>query len=336
MKRTSRQLRLQDGLFLCAAIFSLLFLTAVEGNAADPDYPSRPIDYVTFASPGSTQDLIGRLMADIIAKEKILSQPMVVLNKTGSGGAVAFGYVYERKGNPHLVLIVPSASFLLTPMLTKLPYNYKSFVPLCNLAVDGSVLAVRSDSPFKTVDDLFAEAKKKPKELLQGGGSFTAPENMQGRAMQKIKGVQWNFVSFAGGSNEALVNLLSGNVHFILVNPDAVRDHVRSGKVRVLLNCAPTRFSLFQDVPTVKEAGLGEPVGTYRGMVGPPDMPEYAAKKLEAVFKRITENDRFKKYIEDSMMQPAWMPSQEYGKFLDEENSRWKTWASEFDLLKKK
>ncbi len=81
---------------------------------------------------------------------------------------------------------------------------------------------------------------------------------------------------------------------------------------------------------------MGEPIVTYRGIVGTPNMPDYAAKKLESVFKKVMENERFKKYIEDSVMQLAWMSSQEYGKFLNEESDRWQVLLSEVDLLKKK
>lgn len=334
MERDDRQWKTQRGLLFCMAIFSVLLLMVVDGKAAEPSYPSRPIELVTHNAPGGAMDVFVRLISDIIQKEKILNQPLVVVNKPGSGGAISLGYALAKKGNPHVVVAVGTGSFLLTPLLEKLPYNYKSFTPIANMAVDGNLLVVRSDSSFKTVDDIIAEAKKRPKELIQGGPSFTSNVSMAGRYIQKLKGVKWNFISFPSDP-EALLNVLSGNVHFAFSSPQTVLDYVRAGKLRVLLTGAPNRYAEFKDVPTTQEAGLGEPWVTNRGIVGPPDMPEYAVKKLEAAFKKVMDSDRFKKYMKDMLMQPFFVSSQDYLKLLDKESDRWKVSLSELDLEKK-
>jgi tripartite-type tricarboxylate transporter receptor subunit TctC len=80
---------------------------------------------------------------------------------------------------------------------------------------------------------------------------------------------------------------LGGNVHFSFVSPHQALDHVHTGKLRVFLACAPNRYPEFKDIPTIKEAGLGDPIVTYRGIVSPPNMPDYAAKKLEAALKKV-------------------------------------------------
>jgi putative tricarboxylic transport membrane protein len=337
MRREVMQLRTTCGLLLCVSILLMLLLIAIDSKAADPsaDYPSRPIELVVHSGPGSGADMFGRIISDIVQKEKILSQPIVVVNKVGGGGAIAQGYVFERKGNPHIIHGASSSTFLVTPILEKLPYNYKSFVPIANTVVDGAVLVVRSDSPFKTADDIIAEARKRPKELIQGGASITSSETMMGRSIQKVKGVQWSFISFADGP-QALVNVLAGNVHFTFIGPSVVIDHVRAGKLRVLLACAPNRFAQFKDVPTTKEAGMGEPIVSYRGIVGPPNMPDYAVKKLEVALKKVVDSYRFKKYMEDGAMQLAWMSSNEYSKLLDKLNDQWRELLRDVDLLKKK
>jgi putative tricarboxylic transport membrane protein len=335
MKRKYDQLVPQYSMALCMTIFLMLFFMAVVGRTADPgaDYPNKPIDYVVHVAPGAMHDIMGRLINDIMQKEKILSQPLVVVNKQGAGGTVAASYLLERKGNPYLVLAVSTSSFLLAPLLEKLPFNYKSFTPLCNLNAEGSVLVVRSDSPFKTIDDLIAYAQKRPKELLQGGGSPTSAGGIMGRSMQKVKGVQWSFISFKG-DEEALLNVLSGNVHFIFLNPSEALEYVRAGKLKILLACTLDRLTQLTDIPTMQEAGLGYTYIPYRGIVGPPNMPDYAVKKLEAAFRKVMYSDRYKKYLEDKVVQPAWMSSQEYSKFLEEENGRWRVRLPELNLLK--
>ncbi len=337
LRKNARQLKVRYFVLLSVTIFSLLFFIAVDGKAADPSatYPSRPIDLVVHGAPGGSADTMGRLISDIVQKEKILSQPLVVLNKQGSGGAVAMGYLLEKKGNPHTVLIVPSSTYIVTILTEKLPYDLKSFTPVANLVADGCVLVVRSDSPFKNIEDLIAEAKKRPKQLIQSGASFASNDSMMGRSIQKLKGVQWNFLSFAS-EPEAILNVLSGTAHFAFPNPSGVIDHVRAGKLRVILAGAPNRYPDFKDVPTIKEAGLGDPIVTCRGIVGPPNMPDYAARRIEAVFKKVVETDRFKKFVNDSMLQPVWMSAGEYSQYLYKETDLWKVRLSELDLLKKK
>ncbi len=331
-----RQVTCRNGLVGGLAIVMLLFLT-VTANGANPadDYPNKPIEFVTHQPPGGSMALLGRLVDKIMKEEKILSQPLVIVNKTGSGAGMALAYVFERKANPHVVLAVGSNSFLATPLREKVPYTYKSFTPICNLIADGAVLVVRSDSPFKTVDDLIAEARRRPKQLNQSGSSFVSNESLMGKSIQKVKGVQWDYISFTGDA-EATLAVLGGNADFQFVNPSGIVEHVKAGKLRVLLNGAPSRYEAFKDVPTIKEAGLGDPIILYRGIAGPPDMPEYAVKKLEAAFKKAMGNAQFKKYIDDALMQPFWQSSSEYGKFLDEENMRFKGWLDELGLLKKK
>jgi len=321
--------------FIVIASLLFLALSANDANSED-NYPNRAIEFVTHQPPGGSYSRLARLMNKIMQEENIFpGYPLVVVNKSGGGAAKAIGYVFAKKGDPHITLAVGSNSFLATPLRENVPYTYKDFTPICNLIADGSVLVVRSDSPFKTIDDLIAEAKKRPKQLNQSGSSFVSNESLMGKSIQKVKGVQWDYISFKG-DGEATLAVLGGNADFQFVNPSDIVQHVKAGKLRVLLTGAPSRYEAFPDVPTIKEAGLGDPIILYRGIAGPPDMPDYAVKKLQEAFKKIMENPQFKKYVDDALMQPFYMSSKDYSKFLDEEYVRFKGWLDELGLLKKK
>jgi putative tricarboxylic transport membrane protein len=169
MYRDNKQLRPRRFMLFYSAIFPLLFLVATDVKAANPtaDYPSRPITYVNHSSPGANSDIFSRLVSDIVQSEKMLSQPLFVLNRPGGNGGIAMEYLFQRKGNPHIILNVSSSVFISTTILEKLPFNITSFTPLVTMAADGGVVVVRNDSPFKTFDDIIAEARKRPKELVQ-------------------------------------------------------------------------------------------------------------------------------------------------------------------------
>jgi putative tricarboxylic transport membrane protein len=335
LERNCRKMKSPLVMLCCVALYSLLLLAATDVMAADPsadNYPSKPIEYVVHSSAGGINDLMARMIGDIFQKEKTLSKPVVTVNKPGAGGGMAMGYVFAKKGDPHVILNIPTTTFIGVTLTEKLPYNIKSFTPIVNMAAQGSVMVVKKDSPFKTAQDLITEAKKRPKQLIQGGYSFTAHQSLMGRVMQKQMRVQWNFISFKNQA-EALLNVLSGNVHFAFVSPMHVEDHVRAGKLAVILNCSNERDPRFKDIPTVKEAGMGEPVMAYRGILGPPNMPDYAVKKLTVAFKTLLNNDRYQKFSED--MEPAWMTSVEYGKLLAKEHDQLEELLGELKLLKK-
>ena len=306
---------------LCHLVFlslSILSITVFNTYALSAEYPSRPIEIVTHSAPGGPNNLIAHLIADIVQKEKILPQPVYVTLKPGSGMAKAFSYLLEKKGEDHLWAITSSGLILGTPLRVKVPYNYKTFTPIANLCVDGSVLIVSAKGPYKTIDDIFAGAKKNPNKLSQGGSSISSNEAMMGKVMQRIKGVQWKFVSFKG-EMEAATNVMGGNIDFAFLNPSSVLEHVRAGNLRVLLAASTKRYKAFPDVPTITEAGLGKAQISYRALIGPPEMPQYAAKTLEATAKRIVESALFKKYMEQSMMQEEYMDAKQLAAFWEED-----------------
>lgn len=330
--------RLKTGLALGAAALALLF-GATQGRAADTaaNYPSKPIELVVTVTPGNAADLIARLMADIIQKEGWLSQPIVVVNKPGSGGSVAMPYVFEKKGDAHVVMMAGSGAILNTPQRIEVPYNYDSFVPIVNLAVDGEVFVVRADSPYKSIKDVFEAAKKAPETLIQGGGAYAGTDGMIYEILQKVSGAKWNFLSFKGSNPEALLNMMGGSVHMMTPNPNTILDYARTGKVRVLLTMAPERYKEFPDVPTMKELGYSDAIMEWRGFQGAPGMPDFAVKKIAEVFKKVYEHERFRKTVVDEMqMQLAYMDTPAYTKFLGEEYARWTEWLRAVDLLKKK
>ncbi len=308
--------------------FSLRYITVVSlfmvgasfftFDALSAEYPSRPVEIVTHSAPGGPNNLIAHLIAEVVQKEKILPQPVFVTLKPGSGMAAAFSYLFEKKGEDHLWAVTSNGLILGTPLRVKLPYTYRNFTPIANICVDGSVMIVSAKSPYKTMDDVLAAAKKSPNKLAQGGSSITSNEAMMGKVMQKIKGVQWKFVSFAG-EMEAATNVMGGNIDFAFLNPSSVLEHVRAGNLRVVLAASTKRYKAFPDVPTVQEAGLGKPQISYRALMGPPEMPQHAVKTLETAAKKIVESAQFKKYMDQSMMQEEFMDAKKLAAFWEED-----------------
>ncbi len=297
---------------------SILGIACFGAPAQAADYPTHPIEIVTHSQPGGPNNFIAHLISEVVQKEKILPQPVFVTLKPGSGMATAFSYLYEKKGEDHLWAVTSNGLIIGTPMRVKVPYTYKDFTPIANICVDGSVMVVSAKGTLKTMNDIITTAAKNPNKLVMGGSSITSNEAMMGRVMQKIKGVQWKYVSFAG-EMEAATNVMGGNIHFAFLNPSSVIEHVRAGNLRVVLAASPKRYQAFPDVPTIEEAGLGKPQISYRALIGAPNMPAAAVTALEAAAKKIVQTGQFKKYMEQSMQQEAFMTGKQLASFWDED-----------------
>ena len=144
--------------FLVAAICA----TAVpQGGLHAQPYPSRPIEFNVHTSPGGGTDLFARTVTEILIKEKAFPQPIIVSNRPGGSGAIAFNHVKGKRGDPHVVLTMATGSFLTATVRKELDLGLEHFTPLVSFAVDPQVIAVSVDSKFKTVKELIDAGRKR-------------------------------------------------------------------------------------------------------------------------------------------------------------------------------
>ncbi|MFZ5648581.1 MAG: Bug family tripartite tricarboxylate transporter substrate binding protein [Bacillota bacterium] len=301
-------------------------------SAGKQSYPSKPVEFVVHTNPGDGVDLFIRTAADIINKEKLFPQPVNVINKVGGSGAVAMGYVSGKEGENH-TLITSQPSTLTTPLRNNLGIGYKDFTHIARVIAEESVVAVRADSPYKTMSDLIAEAKKKPKGVSHGTGVLGAADTVLDFLIAKATGVQFNVVSFKGGG-ENIVALLGGNVDFVTVNPSEVIGQVEAGKVRLIGIASDKRLPKLPDVPTLKEQGIDVVFQSFRGVSGPKGMSPEAVKFWEDAFKKVAATEAWKKYLNDNMISDVYLAGQEYGKYMEEQDKMYSSVLKEMGVLK--
>jgi putative tricarboxylic transport membrane protein len=281
------------------------------------DYPSKPIELVTHNQPGAVMDIMSRIIADIVQQEGLLSQPIVVVNKPGAGGGAMLGYLLERRGDPHVFMASPVNTLLQLPLTENLPYTYKDFTPIANLVFDGSLLVVSASSPYNTIEDLIADAKARPGELNMSITSLTGSNGTMARQIMRTSGVEYQLVTFASNP-ESVVAVINGTVDFTLANPGNVSEHIRAGSLKPLLTASSVAYPAELAAPLMEESGLGKPRVSYRGFFGPPEMPDYAHKKMEDTLKAVFESKRFQDYMAENYMTPGFIPSGEYSSLLDQ------------------
>ncbi len=247
-------------------------------------YPDKPIEKTVTFKAGGAADIAGRLAAK--AAEKHLNQPISVVNRTGGGGSIGFDYVGQQKNDGYNIGWL-SASILTTTILGKLPYDYTHWDYVCGVTVDATTIAVRSDSPYKTLPDLIKHSKDNPGTIKighAGVGSFTYTT---GAVLMNNQGAK---VVFVPVGKRRLPSLLAGEVDAISVHPPELMASVRGGKVRMLAVSTPVKMSAYPEVPTFESLGMDVGFYQFRGVFVPKGTPKAIIKKLSDAYK-LAQND---------------------------------------------
>ncbi len=193
-------------------------------------YPEKPITFVIQSSAGGGSDIFARTLAAAVEKDKLLPQPIVVENKPGGSGAIAYAYVAGKKKDPYYILTA-TPSFLTTPLMGLTPVGLKDFTPIANFAFDQFMLMVNVNSKYKSVSEIVAEAKANPKKVTIGGTQFGGSDSMAIYQIEKAAGIKFNYIVFNGGG-EVNAALLGGHVDMASSNPGEALELYKAGKVR--------------------------------------------------------------------------------------------------------
>lgn len=299
----------------CIIAGAFCLLIAGEAGAYKP---TRPIEVVVHTGPGGGSDLLARSVASMMEKEKLLPVRLQVVNKTGGGGAVAAAYLAEKARDQNTIGFFTGV-WLTNPLVTdKAKVTLRDLTPIARLVLEPALIAVKADSPYRSLKDFIAAAKQKPGELKQSGGSITSRDNVVRELLQKETGARWAFISFPGGG-ERLAALLGGHVQMMVIEPEEAGEHIRAGNLRVLAQVTEKRLPHFPQVPTLKEAGFDVPVvPQVRGVVAPPGIPAENVAYWEDVFGRLTRTASWRKFLEDNQFEDGYQNAADLSKFYDQ------------------
>jgi len=171
------------------------------GGTAAAQQPTRPVEFVISTAPGGGSDIYARFMQGVMEKNKLAPQPVTPVNKEGGAGAVAFQYVFEKKGDMHYIMITLN-SFFTTLIVQKLPFQATDFTPIANLALDPFYLWVNEESPWKTAGD-FLKAAKETELTVAGTGSKQEDEILFLRIQELGATRAFKYVPQSGGGTVA-------------------------------------------------------------------------------------------------------------------------------------
>ena len=298
------------------------FLAAVIGTAATlagavqaQPYPSKVIEFNVHTSPGGGTDVFARSVSDLLGREKIFSQPLIVSNRPGGSGVTAFTYIKGKRGDPHVVLTMATGSFLAAANRKELDLGLEHFTPIASFAMDPQAIAVAADSKFKTARDLIEAGRKDPNVITASIASATGTARVLLYLIERETGAKFKYVSFKSGS-EATLAVAGGHTSFTPENLSEMLGLVESKKLRVLAVSGDKRLAAVPNVPTLKELGYNVVIGTGRGFVMPAGAPKEAAAAMEAAMKRVHGSPAWKEFAARNNYEDMWLGSAEFGKLL--------------------
>jgi tripartite-type tricarboxylate transporter receptor subunit TctC len=279
-------------------LYLLLLLVALPVFAQDP-YPSKPITMIVPFPPGGVADIVGRPLASQM--EKVLKQPVVVVNRTGAGGAVGMAAAAKAAPDGYTILMALS-SISIFPVSDRISgkapsYEMKDFAPIALITADPTVLVVSADSPWKTLKEFVDSAKAYPGKINYSSSGVYGTLHVAMEIFANAAGIQLFHVPYGGGG-PALTALLGGQVHALASGPAPAVGQIKAGKMRALASWSTERLPLMPEVPTFKELGYDAEFYIWSGVFAPAAIPTPVLDRLRAAVREAATSPEFKGTME--------------------------------------
>jgi putative tricarboxylic transport membrane protein len=317
--------------YYTAAIVSALVPSAVSAQA----YPAKPIEVTVHTSAGSGGDLVSRAVSEIIRREKILPQPLQVVNRVGGSGALAFNYFKTKRGDPYSILSV-TGTVLAMAYRPDINIPLDSYTPIALMAIDPQTVMVPANSPYKNFKELMEAARKAPETLVAATTSVQGTGRLLVYLMEKhTPGAKFRFVTFKGGS-EAITSTAGGHTTFTTENLSEGLGFVEAKTLRVLAISSERRLPQAPDVPTLQELGYPITAGTIRGFTFTAGVPREAVTTMENAFAQVHKGAAWKELAKRSVFEDIFMGSAEFTKFLAQRMEEYRGFYDAISLGKTK
>lgn len=284
-------------------------------GSALAEYPDHPIDMIVAFSPGGGTDVAARTIEPFI--EKYLGADITILNKPGAGGEIGFTYLAQSKPDGYTIGFINVPAIFAYSYERKTEYSRASFTPISNLVSDPGILAVRTDSQFKTVQDLVDFGKKNPKALPIGtSGSVGSSEHLAIKQVESLTGAKFNHVPF-GSTAPLRTALLGGHIPVAAFNLGEAVQFMQEGHIRILGVMSAKRSDMAPDLPTFKEQGVDVIAGSSRGVAGPAGLPDAIVAKLAGAIGKALADPEYVAKAKAADVPLDFMDAKTYGAFLE-------------------
>ena len=304
-------------------IFTSLLACIALPAAAQSPWPARPITMIVPFPPGGLADLVARPVAEAMARD--LGQPVVIENRAGAGGGIGMGVAAKAKPDGYTVLlalssltVIPEADIVLGRSAL---FALQDLRPIARFTADPTVLAVRADSPWQTVQQFVDDAKKRPGAINYGSSGSYGTMHVPMEILSQNAAIKMTHVPFTG-AGPAVVALLGGQIDAVSSGPATVLQQVKAGKLRVLAHWGSAPLATLPDAPSLKDAGYNAEYAQWSGLFIPKDTPEPIAQRLRASARMAAQDSKVKDVILNAGSPVLYLDSADFEKYVQADATR--------------
>ena len=305
---------------------ALLLAMAPLAQAQDA-WPTKPLNMIAPFPPGGVADIVGRPLA--AAMEKTLKQPVLVVNRSGAGGAVGTTVVAKAAPDGYTILMSLSSISVFPvsdPMNGKpVPYRLSDFAPIALVTADPTVLVVAADGPYKTIQDFIASAKAYPNQINYSSAGIYSTLHVAMEMLAGAAGIKLFHVPYQGGG-PAVAALLGGQVHALASGPAAAIGQIKAGKMRALAGWGAKRLPMMPELPTFQELGYRDvEFYIWSGVFAPAATPAPVIMRLREAVRAAVADPLFTGAMAKVQTPISYLDAPEFRGFLAKDAARLKT-----------
>lgn len=254
-------------------------------------YPERPVTLLAGYPPGGLVDVVSRLVAE--GMKPRFPKGIAVVNRPGAAGAVAVAEVTRANPDGYTIVLTPQSALVIAAQLQQLAYKTPDdYDPFINLVAYYPMIAVATDSQYKSIQELIADAKANPGKIRVGSPGEGTSSHLNLEELMYRSGAKMLHVPFQGWAQSSPA-LLGGHIEAVVAQPGDLKGQVDGKRMRVLVNFRPQRLPSFPDVPTAKELGWDVANGVWYMLLAPNGTPAPVIRYLHDAAKHAIEDPKF-------------------------------------------
>lgn len=301
-------------------IFGICAVVMGNPGHAQP-YPSKPVRLINAFAPGGASDVVARSFANKLTD--YLGRQVAVENRVGAGGNVASEYVARSPADGYTILM--GTLFLATnqSLYSKLSWDaQRDFAPISMVTASPLILCVHPTLPVNSTKELIALAKKRPGDLNFPSAGNGTSMHLSSELFNMMAGIKTVHVPYKG-SGPGVIDLVSGQLQFMLNPMPEPMPFIQSGKLRALATSTPKRISALPDLPPVAEAVPGYETITWQGFLVPTGTPKEVVDRLHAEFIKALKDPEFAARMRAMGLELYGTTPAEFSQFIRDENVKW-------------
>ena len=306
-----------------STLLAALLLSSAFSAIAQGSWPTRSITMIVPFPPGGLADLVARPVAEAMSRE--LGQPVVIENKGGAGGGIGMSLAAKSKPDGYTMVMALSSLTVLPEadvVLGRAPmFGLNDLRPVARYTADPTVLAVRAESPWKSVQEFVDDAKKRPGAINYGSSGNYGTMHVPMEILAQVSGSKLTHIPFTG-AGPAVVALLGGQIDAVSTGPATVLQHVKAGKLRVLGHWGNGKLASMPDVTSLKDAGFNAEYAQWSGLFIPSATPEPVAQRIRAAARAAAQDAKVKEIILGAGSPVQFQDSPDFEKYVQADAKR--------------